>query len=422
MRVLVVGSGGREHALAWALGRSPRVREVWCAPGNAGTPGNRPVAADDLDGLVRLAVDGDVDLVVVGPEVPLSLGLVDRLEAAGVRVFGPTAAAARLEGSKAHCKAFCARWGIPTAQSVTVTSLADGLAALDRFPAPPVVKASGLAAGKGVIVAESRAEAAAALTDILADRRFGSAGEEVVLEERLVGVERSILAVCSGTDLALLVPAQDHKRLGDGDTGPNTGGMGAFAPAPLPAGLEDEIVERFLRPTVAGLQAEGTPYRGVLYAGLMLTADGPRLLEYNCRLGDPETQVILPLLDSDLVDVIDAALDGTLADVKLAWRDGAAATVVLAAPGYPERAVMGLPITGLAEAEASGALVFHAGTAPSGSSSHSGPSGPVTAGGRVLDVTGFGATVAEAVAAAYRAVGHVHFDGMQVRRDIGAGQ
>ena len=373
------------------------------------------MAADDLDGLVALALAEAVDLVVVGPEVPLALGLVDRLEAVGVRCFGPSAAAARLEGSKVFCKAFCERWSIPTAASVTVTTVYEGLEALDRFAGLPVVKASGLAAGKGVILPATRAEAEAALRVIIDERAFGAAGDEVVLEERLVGPEVSILAVCSGTDLVVLAPARDHKRLGDGDTGLNTGGMGAYAPAPLPDGLIDDVIERFLRPTLAGLVAEGTPYTGVLYAGLMLTADGPRLLEYNCRLGDPESQVVLPLLETDLVDVIDAALDGGLANLKLSWRDGAAATVVLASPGYPETSTSGLVISGLAAAEAEGCLVLHAGTAIG-----PGPAdGPVTAGGRVLAVTGFGPTVADAADAAYRGVAHIAFEGMQYRKDIG---
>ncbi len=415
MRVLVVGSGGREHALAWWLGRSPRVTEVLCAPGNGGTPDNRPVKADDVDGIVALARAEQVDLVVVGPEVPLVAGLVDALAAAGIRAFGPSAACARLEGSKAFAKAAFERWGIPTAASVTVTSLAEGLAALDRFAGPPVVKASGLAAGKGVIVAATFEEARAALHAMFDERRFGAAGDEVVLEERLIGAEVSVLAVCSGTTFRFLPLARDHKRLLDGDAGPNTGGMGAFAPVPSLAGpgFLDEVGERVFRPTLAGLAAEGTPYVGVLYAGIMLTDTGMKVLEFNCRLGDPETQVLLPLVATDPVELFDAAIDGRLDTVELTFHAGSAATVVLAAKGYPDAPTTGDPIAGLEQAAAAGCVVFHAGTAR-------GDDGVVrTSGGRVLNVTALAPTLEQALQTAYRGVEQVSFAGAQYRHDIG---
>ncbi len=411
MRILVVGGGGREHALAWSLSRHGH--RVWCAPGNAGTPGNIPIAADDLAGLVRLAREGHIELVVVGPEAPLVAGLVDALTAAGIAAFGPSAACAALEGSKAFSKDAMARWGVATAASVTVTSIEDGLAALDRFDVAPVVKASGLAAGKGVIVPDDRAGAEAALRLMFIERAFGSAADEVVLEQRLIGREVSVLAVCSGTEYRLLVPAQDHKRLGDGDAGPNTGGMGAFAPAPSLGGdLLATVGDRAIAPILHGMVDRGTPYVGVLYAGLMLTDAGPLVLEYNCRLGDPEAQVILPLLADDPAELFLAAVRGTLSGLTLSWTPGAAATVVMAAAGYPDAPRPGDLISGLAEAEAAGCHVFHAGTAES-------PQGPRTAGGRVLAVTGVGADLDAAVARAYAGVEAIAFAGAQFRHDIG---
>jgi len=411
VRVLVVGGGGREHALAWSLERHGH--RVWCAPGNAGTPGNIPIAADDVAGIVRLAREGGIELVVVGPEAPLVAGVVDALAAVGIPAFGPSQACAALEGSKAFAKDAMRRWGVATADAVTVTALADGLAALDRFAAAPVVKASGLAAGKGVIVPDDRAGAEAALRAMFVDRAFGAAADEVVLEERLVGREVSVLAICSGTDYRLLLPAQDHKRLGDGDVGPNTGGMGAFAPAPtLSADLLATVGETAIAPILSGMAAAGTPYVGVLYAGLMLTAEGPRVLEYNCRFGDPEAQVILPLWADDPAEVFLAAVQGRLGDRSLSWHAGAAVTVVMAAAGYPDQPRRGDLIEGIAAAEAAGATVFHAGTAES-------PAGPRTAGGRVLAVTGLGADVAAAATVAYAGVDAISFDGAQFRRDIG---
>ena len=423
--VLVVGGGGREHALAYALARSPRRPKLLCAPGNAGTaaagsgPGqalaeNVPVAAGDLDGLVRLAQDRAVDLVVVGPEAPLVAGLADRLAAAGVRVFGPSSAAARLEGSKAFAKAFMQRHGVPTA-AARAFGRADydaALAYVEAHPLPVVLKADGLAAGKGVVVAETREAAREALRQLLRDGAFGDAADEVVVEAFLEGEEASVFAVTDGTDYVLLAPAQDHKRIGEGDTGPNTGGMGAYAPAPVvtPEILR-QVEDRIVRPVLAGMRAEGHPYRGVLYVGLMITAEGPQVVEFNCRFGDPEAQVVLPLLESDALDLFDAVADGRVAGVTVRQREGAAACVVLASAGYPGSYEKGKPVEGLAEAERH-ALVFHAGTEAEGGR-------VVTSGGRVFGVTGLGATLQEALDHAYAGADAIRFEGKTLRRDIG---
>lgn len=430
-RVLVVGSGGREHALAWALARSPQVEHVYVAPGNAGTAWDPnpsagewqprsgcsrvPIAARDFDGLIAFAREQHVDLTVVGPEDPLAAGIVDAFQAAGLRAFGPTQAAARIEASKAFAKEFMVRHAIPTARHATFSRYEEALEHLRGVDYDVVVKASGLAAGKGVIVPNSREEAEEALKRIMVDRAFGSAGDEVVIEERLYGQEASVLAFTDGQTVVPMPPAQDHKPVFDGDRGPNTGGMGAYAPAPLvtPA-LLDEIVRTVLQPAVDGLRAEGTPYVGVLYAGLMITADGPRVLEFNCRFGDPETQVILPLLACDLVDVLEACLDGTLHRADVQWRSGAAVTVVAASEGYPGPYPKGRPITGIEEAEAlPGVVVFHAGT------ERDAEGRLVTAGGRVLNVTAIADDLPQAIHRAYEAMARIHFEGMHYRRDIG---
>ena len=416
MRVLVVGQGGREHALAWALARSAQVDEVIIAPGNGGTATvgrNVNVPASDLDGLVRLAQTEKVDLVVVGPEAPLAAGLVDRCRQAGVRAFGPTAAAAQIEASKAFAKTFMAEEGIPTARFAVFDQYEAARAHLRRVDYPVVIKASGLAAGKGVILPNSREEAEAALHRIMVERAFGAAGDQVVIEERLTGREVSIFAFTDGDRVLLMPPAQDYKRAYDHDQGPNTGGMGAYAPVPwLPPETLAEIERTILQPTVRGMQRRGTPYVGVLYAGLMITPDGPRVLEFNCRFGDPEAQVILPLLESDLVDVLVACLDGCLDRVRLAWKDAAAVTVVLASGGYPGAYRTGYPITGLEAAAAMpDVLLFHAGTARRNGTI-------VTHGGRVLNVTGLGPTLADARTRAYAAISHIHFEEMHYRRDI----
>ena len=418
MTILVVGGGGREHALVHALAQSPRQPRLLCAPGNAGTAAwaeNVSVRADDVDGLVDLAVARSVDLVVVGPEIPLVAGLADRLRAAAVAVVGPSKAAAQLEGSKAFAKDVMARCGVPTAESRTF-----GLGAVDEArsyvegqPLPVVLKADGLAAGKGVVIAETREAAREALGEMLEDGAFGAAGSTVVVEDFLEGEEASVFVLTDGTDYVVLPPAQDHKRIGEGDTGPNTGGMGAYAPAPVVtlevmARVEAEVV----RPMLDGMRAAGTPYQGVLYVGLMITADGPKVIEFNCRFGDPEAQAVLPLLTTDLVDLCEAVAHGRLREVDVQTREGAAACVVLASEGYPGDYESGKLIQGLGPARAD-AIVFHAGTGRSSEGN------VITAGGRVLGVTGLGDTLAAALDAAYAAADAVSFEGKTLRRDIG---
>jgi phosphoribosylamine--glycine ligase/phosphoribosylaminoimidazole synthetase len=415
MRVLIIGSGGREHALAWKIAQSPRLTRLFVAPGNGGTGENVPIAAEDIDRLVAFAREAEVDLTVVGPEGPLAAGIVDAFQTAGLRIFGPVRAAARLEWSKAFAKAFMARHGIPTARYAAFDDYQAALRHLFSVDYPIVIKASGLAAGKGVIVPDCADDAEAALRQIMVEQSFGAAGNEVVIEERLSGVEASLLAFCDGTTAAPMPPAQDHKRLLDGDEGLNTGGMGAFAPTPAcPPALVEQVVATVLQPTIDGLCTEGTPYQGVLYAGLMLTAEGPKVLEFNCRFGDPETQAILPLLEGDLLDIFDACVDGRLADMEVRWQSGASACIVLASGGYPGRYEKGHPIAGLdAAAQIPGAVVFHAGTRRD-------PSGQVvTDGGRVLGVTAVGDVLAQAVERAYTAAGQIRFEGMHYRRDIG---
>jgi phosphoribosylamine--glycine ligase len=418
MRVLVVGSGGREHALCWALSASPLCDALFCAPGNAGireVAECRPVAATDLDGLLALCRAESIDFVVVGPEAPLVAGLVDHLEAQGIRCFGPSRDAAELEGSKGFTKDICAKYDIPTGSYLRVTDAEAAKAEIRRRGAPVVVKADGLAAGKGVVVAMTVEEALAAVDDMMTGRRFGAAGAEIVIEEFLSGEEVSFFALTDGKNAVALASAQDHKQVGDGDTGPNTGGMGAYSPAPaLTPDLEAEVMERIIRPTLAGMAAEGKPFRGVLFAGLMLTEKGPQLIEYNVRFGDPECEVLLRRLKSDLLTALVAARDGVLDQVTLRWDARAALGVVMAAEGYPGDPRKGTAIRGLAEAAkaAPGIQIFHAGTAER--------DGAIVAdGGRVLVVTGLGASVAEAQSAAYRAVDALDWPEGFCRRDIG---
>ncbi len=418
MRMLVVGSGGREHALCWSLAASPLVTELLCAPGNAGIAQEAecvPVRADDVEGLVTLARERRIDLVVVGPEQPLVLGLVDRLAEAGIGAFGPTAAAARLEGSKAFAKAFCARHGIPTAAGRTFhRSEAEAARAHVRAsPMPLVIKADGLAAGKGVVIAETLDQALAALEDAFSGR-FGAAGERVLIEEYLEGEEASFFAVCDGEQLLEIGTAQDHKRAFDGDRGPNTGGMGAFSPAPvLDAATNARVLEEIVQPTIRGMAEEGTPFRGILYAGLMLTEAGPKLLEYNARFGDPEAQVILPRLATDFAGLACAATEGRLGGREIAWRPLHALTVVMASRGYPGDYVKGTEIRGLdALAGEEKLIIFHAGTRRE--------DGRLLAvGGRVLNVTGLGSSLAEARERAYAAIARIDWPEGFFRRDIG---
>lgn len=429
LKVLIIGSGGREHALAWAMARTPQVQQVYVAPGNAGTTWpaavgraaatNVPLKVDDLAGLHAFAQEQAIDLTIVGPELPLTLGIVDKFQQAGLRIFGPTKAASQLEGSKAFSKAFMQAQAIPTADFVTFRDYAAAHAyVLRRSETTPaafnlVIKADGLAAGKGVFVCDTVDEAVAALHSLLVERSLGAAGDTVVIEERLSGPEVSLLAFTDGVSVVAMPPARDHKRVFDEDQGPNTGGMGAFAPAPdVDAALVETITQTILQPAVRGMAEQGTPYVGVLYAGVMLTPQGPMTLEFNCRFGDPETQVLVPLIPN-LLEIFLACTEQRLDQVQSHWSSGACATVVLASPGYPGTYPTGLPITGL---DALGAdpdlLVFHAGTAQKNGQ-------VVTAGGRVLAISGRGRDLRAALARAYAGVEQVHFDGMHYRKDIG---
>ena len=416
LNVLLVGSGGREHAIAWKLAQSPRLGRLWCAPGNPGTAQfgeNLPIRVEDMPGLVAAALAHHVDLVVIGPEIPLALGLADALREASLPVFGPGLAAAQIESSKVFSKAFMARHSIPSAQYAAFTSFDLACQYLETIEAPVVIKASGLAAGKGVFLPESRQEAVAVLSDLLLTGSLGEAGRSIVIEERLVGEEVSLLAFTDGSTVCAMPPAQDHKRLLEGDAGPNTGGMGAIAPTPaITQAQVEQAVREILQPAVAGLRAEGAPFVGVLYAGLMLTPSGPKVLEFNCRFGDPETQAILPLLDSDLLVILQACAAGRLSPDLVSWKNCSCASVVLAAGGYPQGSAAGLPISGLETARFN-CVVFHAGTRLL--------SGQVVAsGGRVLAVTAWAADLQHALDEAYAGVCQVHFLGMQYRRDIGA--
>lgn len=418
MKVLIVGGGGREHALAWKCAQSPRVSEVLVAPGNAGTATeprvrNAPVAAEDVAGLVELARREGVRLTIIGPEAPLVLGVVDAFEAAGLRCFGPRRAPAQLEGSKAFTKEFLRRHGIPTAAYATFTRSDFDPDWVRGQRCPIVVKASGLAAGKGVVIAAT-ADEAIDTARAMFDGSFGDAGTEVVIEEFLPGEEASFIVMADGKNVLPFATSQDHKRVGDGDTGPNTGGMGAYSPAPVvtPA-MHERIMREVIHPTIRGLAADGMPYTGFLYAGIMVAPDGtPNVLEFNCRFGDPETQPIMARLRSDLTLLCEAALDGRLDQVTMDWDPRAALGVVLAAGGYPEAVRKGDPIAGLEAAAALPGKVFHAGTALVDGR-------VVTAGGRVLCAVGLGDTVGEAQDAAYTLVDRISWDGMLCRRDIG---
>lgn len=417
MRVLLVGSGGREHALAWKLRRSPSVSALFIAPGSPGTAQegeNVAVAADDIFSLLALARERSIDLTVVGPEAPLALGIVDAFQDAGLRISGPNQAAAEIESSKVFSKAFMHRHSIPTGAYGAFTDCDEAVAFARSLPLPPAVKADGLAAGKGVVVSQTYEEAETALRHMLVEGEFGAAGRSVVVEERLEGQEVSLLAFTDGERIAPLVPAQDHKAAYDGDRGPNTGGMGAYAPAAiLTPDLYQEAVNRVLLPAVRGMAAEGRPYRGVLYAGLILTPDGLRTLEFNCRFGDPEAQVVLPLLDADLAEVLLACAEGRLDPTAVRWGGEACVCVAMTSGGYPGRYATGMPIEGIEEAERSGCLVFHAGTRYQDGRL-------VTAGGRVLGVTATGPDLQTAIAVAYRGVEAIHFEGAHFRTDIGA--
>jgi phosphoribosylamine--glycine ligase len=419
LKVLIVGGGGREHALAWKAAQSARVAQVHVAPGNAGTARepkvrNVSIAADRVDELLAYAQREKIDLTIIGPEAPLVLGVVDAFRGAGLRCFGPTRAAAQLEGSKAFAKDFLARHHIPTADYRSFTQVDPAIDYIHALGAPLVVKADGLAAGKGVIIAQTNDEAIAAVRDMLAGQAFGEAGSRVVIEEFLAGEEASFIVMVDGEHALALATSQDHKRLLDADAGPNTGGMGAYSPAPVVTPeLHQRVMREVIMPTVRGMAAEGVPYTGFLYAGLMIGADGaPKVLEYNCRFGDPETQPILLRLQSDLIDLVEAALDKGLDRIEAQWDVRTALGVVMAAEGYPDTYRKGDAITGL-PADAADCKVFHAGSAEQGGH-------VVTQGGRVLCVTALGKTVQDAATRAYATVERIQWPGAQYRRDIGA--
>ena len=419
MNILIIGSGGREHALAWKCAQSPRVDEVLVAPGNAGTARedkvrNVDVSPDDIEALAVLAQTENVGLTIVGPEAPLVAGVVDRFNELGLPCFGPTAAAAQLEGSKAFTKDFLARHEIPTAAYRNFSELGPAIDYIREQGAPIVIKADGLAAGKGVIVAMTLDEAEQAATDMLAGGSFGDAGTKIVVEEFLDGEEASFIVITDGDTVLPLATSQDHKARDEGDVGPNTGGMGAYSPAPVvTAEIEKRIMDEVIRPTLDGMKADGNPYLGFLYAGLMIMADGtPRVIEFNCRMGDPETQPILARLKSDLVDICASTLEGDLRERDAVWDTRAALGVVMAAGGYPASYAKGKVITGLDGADSNTQKVFHAGTAIAGND-------VVTSGGRVLCVVGLGDTVAEAAQDAYAAVGKIDWEDAYIRRDIG---
>jgi phosphoribosylamine--glycine ligase len=419
MDVLIIGSGGREHALAWRAARSPQAGRVFVAPGNAGTamePGisNVGISASDIDALLKFAREHDVGLTIVGPEDPLAAGIVDRFSAAGLRCFGPTAAAAQLESSKAFAKDFMARHGIPTAAYGVFTSVDQAVAFIRAHGAPIVVKADGLAAGKGVVVAQTQAEAEAAVHDMLAGNAFGRAGHRVIIEEFLSGEEASFIAICDGQHALPLATSQDHKAALDGDQGPNTGGMGAYSPAPVVSeALFERAMHDVITPTLQGMAADGAPFTGFLYAGLMIAADGSlKVLEFNVRFGDPETQPVMMRLQSDLLALCLAAIEGRLHGQQAEWDPRPALGVVLAAGGYPLAYTKGQRITGLDRLPAEQLKVFHAGTRLEGGK-------VVTSGGRVLCVTALGRSVSDAQARAYAACEKIHFDGMHKRSDIG---
>ena len=422
MNILVVGSGGREHALCWKLKQSPTVTRLLCAPGNAGIEQVAemvPVKANDLDGLLRLAKKEHIDLTVVGPEQSLALGIVDLFEANGLAIFGPNQSAARLESSKVFAKDFMVRNSIPTArhQSFAHTDAEKARQYIESLPTPIVVKADGLAAGKGVTICASRQEAIMAVRTMMEDKAFGIAGEKVVIEEYMTGEEASFLAITDGIHVFPLAPAQDHKRILDGDRGKNTGGMGAYAPAPV---MNKTVVDRVMReivlPTIQGMHSEGIPFRGCLYVGLMITAVGPKVVEYNCRFGDPETQVIIPLIDGDLAQILLSAATGKLASVMVHQHTASAVCVVMASQGYPDEYEVGKKILGLDKVRAEdGVVVFHAGTKKSANAI-------LTSGGRVLGVTaiGYDHELEETIRTAYGAIDKITFDGAYYRRDIGA--
>ena len=416
MNILLIGSGGREHALAWKISQSVHTDKLYAVPGNPGIASFAEcissVSVEDNDAIVALAKEKNIGLVVVGPEVPLVNGVVDALTAAGIKAFGPTKDAAELEGSKVYAKVVMRRYKIPTARSEVFGDVSRAHVYVRQMRQPFAIKADGLAAGKGVILTKTVDEAIEAIDLLMKEKAFGDAGNRVVIEEFMEGEEASVLAFTDGETIVAMPASQDHKRVNDGDEGLNTGGMGAYAPAPvITPELSERIMEEILKPAIEGMKTEGRPFKGCLYAGLMITAKGPKVVEFNARFGDPETQVVLPLLKSDLVEVMLACVDGTLAETKVEWSDEVAVSVVMASGGYPGVYETGKKITGVGEAENGGALVFHAGTAEKDGAI-------VTSGGRVLNVVGVAQDIPEAVKKAYTGVGKISFDGAHYRKDI----
>ena len=417
MRVLVIGGGGREHALVWKISQSQKVTDIYCAPGNAGTAEiakNVPIAADQVDQLLAFAQENEIGLTIVGPEQPLVMGIVDQFQKKGLRIFGPTARAAELEGSKAFSKDIMKKYGLPTAEYETFTSHQLAQRYFDKETGPIVVKASGLAAGKGVILCRNSEEGLNAVNTIMKDKSFGEAGEKVVIEEFLEGQEVSVLAFSDGNNFLLMDSAQDHKAALDGDKGPNTGGMGAYSPAPIFTNLlRQQVSDKIIHPLIRAMKSEGRPYKGILYVGLMLTKNGPKILEFNARFGDPETQPLLVRMESDIVPLFEACIDGTLNQFELHWKPELSICVVMAAKGYPGSYKKGKEISGLNEAAAlPDVMVFHAGTKAEAGK-------VLSSGGRVLGVTATGSDISSASKKAYDAVAKIRWDGIHYRKDIG---
>ncbi len=418
MKVLIIGSGGREHAIAWKIKQSPRLKKLYCAPGNGGTAAiaeNVSIKADDLSGLAGFCEKEKIDLTIVGPEAPLAFGIVDLFKEKNLKIFGPLKAAARLEGSKVFMKGVCRDEGIPTANFEIFDNAAAAKNFIKSKNTPVVVKADGLAAGKGVVVAKTTAEAINAVDSIMGDRVFGSAGDKIIVEECLEGEEASIIVLSDGENIIPLASSQDHKRIFDGDKGSNTGGMGAYSPAPVVTGeIFEETISKIIMPAIRGMKKKGIPVKGVLYAGIMIFGAMPKLLEFNVRLGDPETQAILPRLNSDLLELLDMAAGGSLKGCDLDWSEKACVSVVMASGGYPGKYEKGKEIFGLEKTLGLGdTMVFHAGTA------YGEGRRVITSGGRVLNVSALGNTIKEAIGKAYRACGLIRFEGMQYRKDIG---